>query len=157
MPGVLSLARALPSLRSPLLHRDLTTVDDQAVAFPLALVAYGAMPQSRTTAVLAGRRQFFIHFVSLHLSGKQPGLPVIVPARDRLPKSVSGSERREAAGESLPLSSAWAVSIPRGWFFEKLRWPVLKVVIFEQTAARHVPQDLCDTPAGMTDYANSQD
>ena len=61
MPGVLSLARALPSLRSPLLHWDLTTVDDQAVAFPLALVAYGAMPQSRTTAVLAGRRQFFIH------------------------------------------------------------------------------------------------
>jgi hypothetical protein len=100
MPGVLCWARALPSLRSLLSQRSRTTIDDQAVAFPLALVAYGAMPQSRTTAGLAGCREFFMHFVSLHLSGKQPGPPVIVPARDWLPKNLSRQEGRETAGAS---------------------------------------------------------
>jgi hypothetical protein len=61
MPRVLRWARTLPSLRALLWHRGLVTVDDQAVALSSALAAYGAVPQSRATAALAGRRQFFIH------------------------------------------------------------------------------------------------
>jgi hypothetical protein len=65
MPSVLRWARALPSLRTLLLHRGLATVDDQAVALSLALAAYGAVPQSRSAAALAGRRQFFIHLIGI--------------------------------------------------------------------------------------------
>jgi hypothetical protein len=65
MPRVLRWARALPSLRTFLLHRRLATVDDQAVAFSSALAAYGAVPQSGAIAALAGRRQFFIHLVGI--------------------------------------------------------------------------------------------
>jgi hypothetical protein len=61
MPRVLRRARVLPSPRTLLLHWGLVTVDDQAVALSSAFVAYGAVPQSRTPAALAGRRQFFIH------------------------------------------------------------------------------------------------
>jgi hypothetical protein len=65
MPRVLRWARTLPSLRTLRLKRVLTTADDQAVALSSALTAYGAMPQSRSTATLAGRRQFFIHLVGI--------------------------------------------------------------------------------------------
>ena len=60
---VLRWPRSLPSLRR--LHRGLATVDDQAIALSLALVAYGSVSQARTTARLARRRQFFIHSVGL--------------------------------------------------------------------------------------------
>ena len=65
MPRVLRWARALPSPRTLLLRRDLATVDDQAVTLSSALATNGAMPQSRATAALAGRRQFFIHLVGV--------------------------------------------------------------------------------------------
>ena len=85
-PKVLRRTAALPSLRTLPLHRGLATVDDQAVALSSTLAAYGAVPQSRTTTGHAGRREFFIHFVSLHLSGRQHTPPAVVPARDKLPK-----------------------------------------------------------------------
>ena len=112
MPRVLRRARALPSLRTLLLHRGLATVDDQAVALSSALAAYGAVPQSRATAALAGRRQFFIHLVGWDLKirplkvGNPPRAiyqagnahrPALVPARDKLPKGLSRVVRREAA------------------------------------------------------------
>jgi hypothetical protein len=46
MSRVLRRARALPSLRTLLLHRGLATVDNQAVALSSALAAYGSVPQS---------------------------------------------------------------------------------------------------------------
>ena len=64
IPGLLRGGRALPSLRTVLLHRRLATGDDQAVSLSSALTAYGAVPQSRTTARLAWRRQFFVHLES---------------------------------------------------------------------------------------------
>jgi hypothetical protein len=63
MPIVLRWARALPSLRILLLRRGLATVDDQAIAFSLALAAYSPGSQSRATAGLARRRQLLIHLV----------------------------------------------------------------------------------------------
>jgi len=71
MRGLLRRAWALPPLRTLLLHRGLATVDEQAIALALTLAAYSAVSQPRTTASLAGRGQFFIHLVSLHLSGRQ--------------------------------------------------------------------------------------
>ena len=65
MPRVLRRARALPSLRTLLLHWSLLTIDEQAIALSLALAAYGSVSQARTTARLARRRQFFIHSVGL--------------------------------------------------------------------------------------------
>ena len=59
--GVLRWARTLPSLRALLLLRGPAIVDDQAVALSSALTAHGTVPQSRSAAVLAGRRQFFIY------------------------------------------------------------------------------------------------
>jgi hypothetical protein len=61
MPRGLRWARTLPSLRALLLLRGPAIVDDQAVALSSALTAHGTVPQSRSAAVLAGRRQFFIH------------------------------------------------------------------------------------------------
>jgi hypothetical protein len=46
MSRVSRWARALPSLRTLLLHRGLATIDDQAVALSTALAAYGSVPQS---------------------------------------------------------------------------------------------------------------
>jgi hypothetical protein len=86
MPGVLRWARALPSLRILLLSRGLATVDEQAIALALALAAYSAVSQTRTTAGFARRGQFFIHLVGLHLSGGNTHPPTIVPARDKFPK-----------------------------------------------------------------------
>jgi hypothetical protein len=96
LPRVLRWARALPSLRILLLNRGLATVDKQAVAFSLALAAYGSVSQSRATARLAGRRKFFIHLVNLHLSGRQHTPPAIVPARDKLPNGLARPVRRVA-------------------------------------------------------------
>jgi hypothetical protein len=99
MPRVLRWARALPSLRTLLLRRGLATVDDQAVALSSALAAYGAVPQSRSTAALAGRRQFFIHLGSLLSQAGNTCRLAFVPARDKLPKGMSRPVRREAAGQ----------------------------------------------------------
>jgi len=85
MPRVLRWARVSPSLRTLRLNRVLATVDDQAVALSSALTAYGAVPQSRSTAALAGRRQFLIHLGSL-LSQAGTRCLAFVPARDKLPK-----------------------------------------------------------------------
>ena len=105
MPRVLRRVRALPSLRTLVLHRSLLTIDKQAIALSLALAAYGSVPQSRTTARLARRRQFFIHWVGLiwvglktrALGGGQstegPDASthptVNVRARNKLPKGLS--------------------------------------------------------------------
>ena len=111
MPRVLRWARALPSLRVLLLHRHLATVDEQAIAFSLALAAYSSVSQSRTTARLARRRQFFIHLVRDlkmrdyrrwavhrgHLSGRHAHPPANVPARDKLPKGLHRPVRREGS------------------------------------------------------------
>jgi hypothetical protein len=43
MSRVLCWTRALPTLRSSQLHRGLLTIDKQAIAFSLALVADGSM------------------------------------------------------------------------------------------------------------------
>jgi len=103
MLRVLRRALALPSPRILLLNQGLAVVDDQAVALASALAAYGAVPQSRSTAGLARCRQFFIHLVRLHLSGRQP--PAVVPARDRLPKGLPrGGKRRGMARRG----SIWA-------------------------------------------------
>jgi hypothetical protein len=111
MPRALRRSRALPSLRALLLNWRRATVDNQAVAFPLALAAYGAVPQSRSAAALAGRRQLFICLGSQNkaLEGgnpprviSQPGNaypPSIVPAREKLPKGSPRRVQREAAGQ----------------------------------------------------------
>jgi hypothetical protein len=43
----------------------MTTIDEQAIAFSLALAAYSSVSQPRATACLARGGQLFIHFVSL--------------------------------------------------------------------------------------------
>jgi hypothetical protein len=63
VPRALGLAWALQSLRTLPFRRGPATVNDQAVAPSSALVAYGAVPQSRGTAALARRGQFFIHLI----------------------------------------------------------------------------------------------
>jgi hypothetical protein len=110
MPRVLRRSWALPSLRTLLLHRHLATIDKQAIAFSLALAAYSAVSQPRTTARLARRRQFFIHWGWSYLGrsqnkspwrwsvhrGPQRTLPTAnVRARNKLPKGLS---RRAAEG-----------------------------------------------------------
>ena len=104
MPRVLRWAQALPSLRTLLRHRGLTSVDDQAIAFSLALAAYSPVSQSRTTTGLARRWQFFIHWIGLGCgfkiralgSGQSTEGPnasthptVNVRARNKLPKGLS--------------------------------------------------------------------
>jgi hypothetical protein len=67
MPAVLRGTRALPSLRT-LLLLSLMTIDNQAIAFSLALAAHNSVSQSRTMARLARRGQFFIHLMQVAIS-----------------------------------------------------------------------------------------
>ena len=67
MPNVF---RALPSLRTLLLHRGLTGVDKQAIALSLALAAYRSVSQPRTAARIAWRGQFFIHLIATQLNDR---------------------------------------------------------------------------------------
>jgi hypothetical protein len=119
MARFLRFAGALPSLRALLLCRGLTSIDNQAIAFSLALAAYGSVSQSRATARLARRRQFFIHLVDLvgvdlkmrALGGGQstegPNAithPTInVSARNKLPKSCFDQGGGKRRGDILSL------------------------------------------------------
>ena len=119
MPRVLRWTLAWPPLRTLLLHRCLATVVDQAIALSSAVAAYGAVPQSRSTAALAGRRQFFIHLVGLvsvglktrALGGGQstegPNASTHptanVRARNKLPKGLSATVASPRWLELLPL------------------------------------------------------
>ena len=104
-----ALGAGLPSLRTLLLHRGLATVYEQAVALSLALAAYSAVSQSRTTARLAWRGQFFIHLVKLFLVDLRQATHTRLPLflhEISCQKGFSRPMRRESAG----LSSTGAVA-----------------------------------------------
>jgi hypothetical protein len=66
------------------------------------------VPQSRTTTGRAGRREFLIHLVSLHLSSRQHTPPAVVPARDKLPKVCIAQCCRRRQGILQRTVALWA-------------------------------------------------
>jgi len=58
----LSGGMILPSLRFFLAHRQLLSIDEQAIAFASAFTAYSSVTHPGAMTGLAGGRQSFIHF-----------------------------------------------------------------------------------------------